>query len=105
MARKNGESETTPKAKGGAPKAKAKKGMVVNRKHNRTINQDVASRSPKWMNEGDGLIRTIAAPEGQSNNRHYLLNDKPVTKQVVKRRLEDMAAAREAAGLNPDPIG
>lgn len=36
---------------------KVKKGAVINRKHNRTINQDVAHRDPKWEDVGGGVLK------------------------------------------------
>jgi hypothetical protein len=36
---------------------KAKKGMVINRKHNRTVNQDVAHSDPKWEDMGHGILK------------------------------------------------
>lgn len=38
-------------------KTKAKKGMVVNRKHNRTIPQDVANADRKWKDIGNGILQ------------------------------------------------
>lgn len=38
-------------------KSSPKKGMVINRKHNRTINQDIAHRDPKWEDMGGGVLK------------------------------------------------
>jgi hypothetical protein len=39
---------------------KAKKGMVINRKRNRTVNQDVAHSNPKWEDMGGGVLKLKA---------------------------------------------
>jgi len=39
-----------------------KKGSVINRKYNRTINQDVAQSNPKWQDMGHGVLKRIGKP-------------------------------------------
>lgn len=36
---------------------KAKKGCVINRKHNRTVSQDIARSDPKWEDMGGGVLK------------------------------------------------
>lgn len=43
-------------------KVQAKKGLVVNRRHNRTINQDVARSHPKWVDIGLGVLKSVNGP-------------------------------------------
>ncbi len=47
---------------------KAKKGCVVNRKHNRTINQDVAQSAPRWEDMGGGILKK----RGPGNETAYI---------------------------------
>lgn len=40
----------------------AKKGLVVNRRHNRTVSQGVAKSNPKWEDIGLGILKRKGAP-------------------------------------------
>lgn len=43
-------------------KVVTKKGAVVNRKYNRTINQGVAQSAPKWQDMGGGVLKRVGKP-------------------------------------------
>lgn len=43
----------------------SKKGVVVNRRHNRTVNQDVAKSDPKWVDVGNGILKRVGKGEKQ----------------------------------------
>jgi hypothetical protein len=43
-------------------KIKAKKGSVINRRNNRTVDQSVATTFPKWEDLGEGVMRRFFGP-------------------------------------------
>lgn len=49
-------------------KVKAKKGMVINRKHNRTVDTSRAKFDPKWDDIGHGMRRL----KGQGNQTAFI---------------------------------
>ena len=54
--------------KGNVSKAPTKKGVVVNRRYNRTVNHNVAQSSPKWEDMGNGILRR----KGPGNKTAYI---------------------------------
>ena len=39
-------------------KSSVKKGSIINRAANHTVNQDVAASSPKWQDVGGGILQS-----------------------------------------------
>jgi hypothetical protein len=56
MAKQNSKSDTSSNS------SKSKKGMVINRKSNHTIDQSRAASAPKWKSVGGGLLESIKHP-------------------------------------------
>lgn len=51
------EANVSKQAKKGDTKVQVKKGAIINRRNNRTINQDVAHSDPKWVDMGGGVLK------------------------------------------------
>ncbi len=72
-----------------------KKGAVVNRRHNRTINQDIAQSNPKWEDVGLGVLKR----RGQQNYAKVGAFGKlvPLTRHQVRFYLNSVESAKKAA--------
>jgi len=66
---------------------KVKKGAVINRKHNRTVNQDVAHRDPKWEDVGSGVLKL------KGSHNHIKRGQGNVWESVKKPAQEEQKAA------------
>jgi hypothetical protein len=49
-------------SKGKSEQKVVKKGAVINRRNNRTVNQDIAHSNPKWEDVGLGVLKRRGAP-------------------------------------------
>jgi len=70
-------------SKGKNETKKAKKGMVINRRNNRTINQDVRQSEPKWEHLGNGILKLKATGNktayiGRKGRRYVSITRKAV---------------------------
>lgn len=63
---------------------KVKKGAVINRKHNRTINQDIAHHDGKWEDIGHG-IRKLRGP---GNKTAYIRLEGGKFRSVTRKQVD-----------------
>jgi hypothetical protein len=69
----------------------SKKGCVINRKHNRTINQDVCHRDPKWEDVGSGVLKL----KGSTHN--YIKRGQDNKWESVKKPAQQATVEQKAA--------
>jgi hypothetical protein len=73
-------------------KVVVKKGAVINRKHNRTVNQDVAHSDPKWESIGHGIFK-LKGP----NSKTAFVSHKGGKLRSITRKQADVALAPKDA--------
>jgi hypothetical protein len=76
-------------------KVVAKKGCVINRKHNRTINQDIAPSNPKWEDVGLGVLKRKGQPNYAKVGPFGKLV--PMNRHQVRFYLNSIESAKKAA--------
>lgn len=70
----------------------AKKGLVVNRRHNRTVSQDVAKSDPKWENVGQGIFKR----KGPGNKTAYIGHKGGKLTSLTRKSVEVALAPKDA---------
>lgn len=82
------------KTKTGGLVVKAKKGMIINRRQNRTVLQGVARREPKWEDMGGGVLRL----KGSEAQTAYIGRREKSTKyaSMTRREVDVILAPKDA---------
>lgn len=74
----------------------AKKGLVVNRRYNRTVNQDIAQSAPKWEDIGMGVLKRKGSPFNYAKVG-ALGKLVPLNRHQIRFYLNAISSAKEAA--------
>lgn len=69
-----------------------KKGAVINRRNNRTINQDVAHSSPKWEDMGGGVLKK----RGPGNKTAYITLREGKFVSLTRKQVDVALAPKDA---------
>lgn len=69
-----------------------KKGAVINRRNNRTVNQDVAHSSPKWQDIGGGVLKRI----GPGNKTAYITLREGKFVSLTRKQVDIALAPKDA---------
>ena len=72
-----------------------KKGSVINRKHNRTIDQDKQRSYPKWVDIGMGVLKSVKGPNYAKVGAFGRLV--PLTRHQVRFALNSIESAKKEA--------
>jgi hypothetical protein len=72
-----------------------KKGLIINRRNNRTINQDIAHSNPKWEDVGLGVLKRKGSPNYAKVGPFGKLV--PLNRHQVRFYLNSVESAKKAA--------
>jgi hypothetical protein len=70
----------------------SKKGAVINRRNNRTVNQDIAHSSPKWEDVGGGVLKK----RGPGNKTAYITLREGKFVSLTRKQVDVALAPKDA---------
>lgn len=80
---------------GASKQVQVKKGAVIQRRHNRTIPQDIARSNPKWVDIGLGVLKSTNGPNYARVGAFGKLT--PLTRHQVRFALKSIEDAKKEA--------